>query len=204
MRGPAGNGRSSLCSTRSASLSDRRPIYRRIAADQNGLGRRPGALGQDVQERSPCRLRENRRNLTREPDVDAADVEPFEQLRPGGKLLPGHLDPRTEARFENFANADQIEQDARFLIADPQFGGGSRGRMRRAQFSRNRFSAPGQSQRAGSQQSSVNLRPRKGRRRTKETGLAWFPPGMSEASFLRLPSRLSRRSIRRPHKSRPA
>ncbi|MCY1291739.1 hypothetical protein D9M70_409390 [compost metagenome] len=92
----------------------------RILRHQDRLaGGRRRFMG-DVEQIGTRRLGEYRRGLAGDAEVDAADIQPFEQLRAAGEFGPLHPDALVrEALLQRAAGLEQ-HQGAVFLIADPQ------------------------------------------------------------------------------------
>ncbi|MCY1291449.1 hypothetical protein D9M70_406360 [compost metagenome] len=93
---------------------------RRILRHQDRLAGRRRRLVGDVEQVGAGGLGEHRRGLAGDAEVDAADIQPFEQLRAAGEFGPLHPDALVrEALLQRAAGLEQ-HQGAVFLIADPQ------------------------------------------------------------------------------------
>ncbi|CAM2160384.1 hypothetical protein PT2222_70367 [Paraburkholderia tropica] len=113
-------------------------LDRRLLADHQtfGVGRRHFVGGVDKVRAGG--LRENRRRFAHVTEIDRADVQAFEQLRPRRELVPRQLDAeRREALFERAVRLEQHQRARGLLIADAEliglkFGpGGQRGACER-------------------------------------------------------------------------
>ncbi len=152
------------------------------ADDQNGLGRRPTPLGQDVQERSPRRLRKIGGTSPVKPTSMLPTFNPSSSCGPAGNSCHATLTRATEPRFENFADADQI-RTARSIFD-------SRSAVRRRE-PRTNAGSPTQprpvSRTLPAPKRTLQVERRKAAprdaARTDETAFAWFPRGMCEAFF---------------------
>ncbi|MNP18373.1 hypothetical protein D3C76_1108560 [compost metagenome] len=99
-------------------LGDRR--NRRILLHQDRLaGRRRRFVGH-VEQVGAGGLGEDRRGLAGDTEVDAADVQSFEQLRAAGEFGPLHGDALLRQTLLQRAAGLEQHQGAVFLIADTQ------------------------------------------------------------------------------------
>ena len=67
-------------------------LDRAVLGHEDRLARGRGRLMRDIDERRAGGLREDRRRFAGIAEIDGADIDRFEQLRPGGELRPGHLE----------------------------------------------------------------------------------------------------------------
>ena len=97
-------------------------FQRRILAHHHGLGGGRGQVVGDVDHVGTRRLREDRRRFADIAEVDAADVERFEHLRPAGEFDPSHRGAlRGQLLVEQAARFHQ-HQRAVLLKTDAQLG----------------------------------------------------------------------------------
>ena len=93
-------------------------LDRAVLGNQNGLAARGGRLMRDIEKRRTGGLGKDRRRFAGIAEIDRADIDGFEELRPGGKFRPGHLEAERLQLFLQRAPALEQDQLAIFLKAD--------------------------------------------------------------------------------------
>ena len=91
-------------------------LQRAVLGHKDRFGFRRRRLVADIDERRPGSLREDRRRFARRAEIDGADIERLEQLRPGRELGP--LD-RIALRLQLFLEQSlRLQQDERAVLLE--------------------------------------------------------------------------------------